>query len=138
MPLDVLLPGVIPPIDAPPERRSLRLPALEKWLARADITRSEACTGTQWLAGAFSLRAPAPVAALSLTAEGGSAEGSWIRADPVHVRIDRNRTSLHAGAILEIEQHEADALVTALQDHFRADGLEFRAPSPERWYARVP
>src|SRR5258706_10329672 len=95
MPLDVLVPGLLPPLDAPPEMRSLRLPALEKWLARADIARSEARTATQWLTSAFSLPFPAPVAALSLAAEAGPAEGAWMRIDPVHVRIDRNRTSLH-------------------------------------------
>ena len=62
MPLDVLVPGLIPPIDALPEMRTLRVPALEKWLARADLERSEATSSTQWLASAFSLREPAPVA----------------------------------------------------------------------------
>src|SRR5881394_661509 len=98
MPLDVLVPGLIPPIDAPPEMRGLRLPWLEKWLARSDVGR----------------------------------------ADPVHVRIDREHTTLHTAAVLEIERAEADALVETLQRHFASDGFEFRAPAPDRWYVRVP
>jgi hypothetical protein len=138
MPLDVLVPGLIPPIDAPPEMRGLRPPFLEKWLARSDIARDEARSTTQWLAAAFSLADPAPVAALSLAADGEPADGTWLRADPVHVRIDRERTSLHSAAVLDIERGEADALVAALQAHFAADGFEFRAPAPDRWYVRVP
>ena len=138
MPLDLLVAGLVPPIDAPPEMRALRLPALEKWLARADLARSEARTATAWLAAAFSLGDPAPVAALSLAADDPPGEGSWMRADPAHVRIDRERTSLHAGAALGIGAAEAAALVEALNGHFRDDGLEFLAPAPERWYVRVP
>jgi hypothetical protein len=138
MPLDVLVPGLVPPIDALPEMRGLRVPALEKWLARADLEHSEARSATQWLASAFSLREPAPVAPLSLVAEGEEAEGTWLRADPVHVRIDRERTSLHSAAVLDLARPEADALVAALQGHFASDGFEFRAPAPERWYVRIP
>jgi len=138
MPLDVLIPGLIPPIEAPAEMRGLRPPAVEKWLARGDHSRTEARSARQWLAAAYSLGEPAPIAPLSLLADGETVEGTWLRADPVHVRIDRERTSLHAASVLDIERDEADALVGALQDHFAGDGFEFRAPAPERWYIRVP
>ena len=138
MPLDVLVAGLVPPVDAPHEMRGLRPPSIEKWLARGDLARSDARSARQWLAGAFSIADPAPVAALSLLAEGETVEGTWLRADPVHVRIDRERTSLHSAAVLEIEREEADALVAALQRHFAGDGFEFRAPAPDRWYVRVP
>lgn len=138
MPLDVLVPGLIPPIDAPPEMRGLRAPFLEKWLARSDVQRAQARSATDWLATAFALPQPAPVAAIALAAEGEQAEGTWLRADPVHVRIDREHTTLHSAAVLEIERTEADALVATLQRHFAADGFEFRAAAPDRWYVRVP
>jgi hypothetical protein len=138
MPLDVLVPGLVPPIDAPPEMRELRLPALEKWLARAQVTRHEAKTAAEWLASTFSLSTPAPVAAISLASEGERPEGAWLAADPVHVRIERERTSMHSAAVLDITREEADALVAALQSHFAGDGLEFRATAPDRWHVRVP
>jgi len=118
--------------------RGLRPPFLEKWLARSDLARSEATTGTQWLARAFALAEPAPVAALALRGEGEEGAGTWLRADPVHVRIDRERTSLHAAEALDIGRADADALIATLQGHFATDGFEFRAPAPERWYVRVP
>jgi hypothetical protein len=138
MPLDVLVAGLIPPLDATPEMRGLRLPFLEKWLARGDVTRSDVRSARQWLTSAYALAEPAPIAPLSLLGDGDAADGTWVRADPVHVRIDRERTSLHAASALAIERAEADALVTALQEHFAADGFEFRAPTPQRWYVRVP
>ncbi len=52
--------------------------------------------------------------------------------------MGRNSMTLHSAAILDIERKEADALLAALQEHFRGDGFEFAAPSPERWYVRVP
>ncbi len=61
-----------------------------------------------------------------------------MRADPVHLRIDHDYLKLHDAAVLEVRRDEADALAGALQDHFRQDGLEFRAPSPHRWYVRAP
>jgi hypothetical protein len=118
--------------------RGLRPPFLEKWLARSDVGRAEARSATQWLAAAFAIAGPAPVAAISLAAEGEPAGGAWLRADPVHVRIDREKTSLHAADMLEIERAEADALLETLQRHFASDGFEFRAPAPDRWYVRVP
>jgi hypothetical protein len=118
--------------------RGLRAPFLEKWLARSDVARVEARSATRWLAAAFALAEPAPVAAIALAAEGEPAGGAWLRADPVHVRIDREKTSLHAAAVLEIERDEADALLETLQRHFASDGFEFRAPAPDRWYVRVP
>ena len=36
MPLDLLVPDLLPPPDAPAAMRDARLPALEKWLGRAD------------------------------------------------------------------------------------------------------
>ena len=138
MPLDLLVPHLLPPPDAPTDMGSLRLPALERWLAAADIVRSPATSAGDWLAMEFSLPLPAPVAPIALIAEGHSVEGTWMRADPVHLSIDREAVRLHGAAALEIGRDEADALVGILQAHFRGDGLQFVAPSPERWYVRVP
>ena len=138
MPLDVLVPGLIPPQDAPPEVRTLRLPSLEKWLARAEIARDDSRSAHDWLARRFGIAPPAPVAAVELARPGERPEGAWLRADPVHIRVDREATTLHAGSALDIGADEAQALIAALQAHFRDDPLEFRMTSPERWYVRLP
>jgi len=138
MPLDVLVAGLVPPIDAPPEMRGLRLPALEKWLARADIVRGEATNPGDWLASAFGLPSPPAFAAIALAADAAPDPGAWMSADPVHIRIERDRTSMHAAAVLHVRADESAALVEALNRHFRGDGLEFWAPVPDRWYVKAP
>ncbi|HEX4944689.1 MAG TPA: hypothetical protein VFV55_10075 [Usitatibacteraceae bacterium] len=137
MPLTLLVPDLLAPADAPEPMRSLRLPGLEAWLARADATR-EPGTGSAWLLRQWGLGVQAPVAALTLAAEGGPREGAWLRADPVHQRVDRNALVLHDASVLALTQEEADAAVGELNAFFAGDGLEFVAPSAERWYLRVP
>jgi hypothetical protein len=138
MPLDLVVPDLLPPADAPERMRSVRLPSLERWLARADI-RSESVRGPhEWLAAAYGLAPPAPIAAVALAGEGDARPGAWLRADPVHLRVDHDALVLHDASILDVRKHEAAALIEALQRHFRDDGLEFHAPAPDRWYVRVP
>lgn len=138
MPLDLLIPDLLLPADAPPSPRALRLPALEKWLARADLEHGPGGDAIEWLAAAYALPAPAPVAAVALAGEEAALEGTWMRADPVHLRIDHDYLKLHDASILAVTREEAAALVAALQAHFVSDGLEFHARAPDRWYVRVP
>jgi len=137
MPLTLLVPDLLPPPDAPAPMRSLRLPGLETWLARADASR-EAGTGSAWLLRQWGLAEEAPVAALTLAADGGPHEGSWLRADPVHQRVDRNALVLHDASVLALEAGEVAEALAALNGFFAADGLEFVAPAADRWYVRVP
>ncbi len=142
MPLDVLIPHLLLPEGAPPELRGVRLPALERWLARADVTVDAAGGVNAWLATRFGLDsapfAAIPFAAISLAGDDAAAAGTWLHADPVHFRVDRDAATLHHTAILDVRRDEADALVAGLQSHFAPDQLHFVAPGPERWYVRVP
>jgi hypothetical protein len=141
MPLDLLVPDLLIPPDAPAAMRDLRLPGLERWLARADLERGAASTAAACLASAYALQSPPPVAAVSLAAEDArrlrEAPGAgWLRADPVHLRVERDRLTLHDAAVLEVTCEEAEALVAALQSLFAPD-LEFHVAAPDRWYAKV-
>jgi hypothetical protein len=129
MPLDLLVPDLLSPDSASPRLRSL-----EKWLARADIER-DAAGGLAWLARAFGMR-ELPVAAIERSAD--PAPGAWMRADPVHLRIQGDAVHLYDSSALQVTQAEAHELIEALQSHFASDGLEFTAPSPDRWYVRMP
>jgi hypothetical protein len=138
MPLDLLVPDLLLPADAPAPMRALRLPALEKWLARADVERGDAASVHACIASAYGLAARPPVAALALAGEEEAPRpGSWVRADPVHLRVERDGLTLHDAAILDVTRAEADALVATLQALFAPD-LEFHVAAPDRWYARVP
>ena len=117
--------------------RALRMPRLEDWLARAHGAR-EPGTGSAWLLRQWGLGAEAPVAALTLAADGGPREGEWLRADPVHQRVERSALVLHDAGVLALTREETEAAITALNTFFSADGLLFVAPSADRWYVRVP
>src|SRR5690349_11235344 len=138
MPLDVLVPHLLLSADAPAALRALRLPGLERWLARADVATVPERTAEAWLASRFGLAAPAPFAAIALAGDRAPHEGAWLRADPVHFRVDRDHATLHHTAILDVGDDEADALAAALRSHFASDGIEISAVTPDRWYARVP
>lgn len=138
MPLDLLVPDLLSSPESRALLSALRLPALERWVARADVARRPEKSVVALLASAFALPSPPPVAAIALAAEREPREGGWIRADPVHLRIEQDAVALHDPAVLDITRAEADSLLAALQALFAPDGLEFHAPSPERWYVRVP
>jgi hypothetical protein len=138
MPLDLLVSDLLLPADAPSTLRAARLPSLEKWLARADLVSMAGRDSMQWLASAYGLALPPSVAAIALAGEGAPQDGTWMRADPVHLRIDHDYLKLHDASILEVTREESELLVAALQSHFGADGLEFRAAAADRWYVRLP
>lgn len=138
MPLDLLVPDLLAPPDAPAAMRELRLAALEKWLARADLERSEAVGAAGWLAERFALPSPPAVAAIALAGEEEARPGEWLRADPIHLRIDGDSLVVHDASILDVRRDEADALVAALQSLFAEDRLRFHAAAPDRWYVEVP
>lgn len=137
MPLTLLVPDLLPTARAPGETAEIRLPALEVWLARADARR-EAGRRSGWLLGQWGLAGDAPVAALTLAADGGPRDGAWLRADPVHQRVEGHGLVLHDASALGLAREECDAAIAELNRFFAADGLHFVAPAPERWYVRVP
>ena len=77
-------------------------------------------------------------AAYSLIGDGGDpADGIWLRADPVHLRVDRDALVLADASVFGIGADEARALAATLNAHFGA-ALQIDARQPGRWYARVP
>lgn len=113
----------------------LQLPALEKLLARAEATPLQADTLEAWLCNAFGVDRLA-IAALTLQADGVSpGEDYCLRADPVHIRLQREQMVLQAGVAPTAE--EAAQLCASLNAHFSGSGLRFTAPHPQRWYVQL-
>lgn len=79
-------------------------------------------------------------AALTRQMDVGDAAGvAWLRLDPAHVRADINGARLlGVGARLGLSREDADALLPALRPLFGDSGFALDAPSPERWYLRLP
>lgn len=135
MSLTLLIPGLLSPPEAARGRQH-RLPAAEKWLARADVER-EAGSGDAWLLRQWGLGAEAPIAALSRAGEGLPCAGRWLRADPIHQQVIRHATLLHGDWALALTRDEADQAIAALNRFFEADRLVFHAPHPGRWYVAI-
>lgn len=139
----MLAPGLLGPVNDPDAVAGIlpSVPALESLLRRADPLADvhhghfeAACFAAFGLGGR-----QLPVAAVSRFGEpdGGTAhvgEYCWLRADPVHLRIDTHTARLFGGHVLALEAEEARSLVARLNEHFRDDGLRFEAPVPNRWY----
>jgi len=131
----------------------LHLPALEKILARGASTGSARTgfgsvpsTGSGRAGEGASLEALlceifgvpyqsiAPIAPVSALFDGLS-DGCWLRADPVHLRLQRDQLVLLPN--VEVSADEAGHLCAALDRHFSGQGMEFIAPHPQRWYVRL-
>ena len=138
----------------------LRLPALEKMLARgapavgrvgnlptthnlhghggqfAHPTQIAPLSLEAMLCELFGIpcQPDAPIAPVSAAFD-GLGEGCWLRADPVHLRLQREQLVLLPD--VEAGADEAGQLCAALNEHFAGQGMEFFAPHPQRWYVRV-
>lgn len=138
MPLDLVVPDLLLPVEAATALHPERLAALETWLARGESRRLPHRGLPAALAASFGVPEPIPVAAITLAADQGPQLGTWLRADPVHLQVGQDAVALHDASLLHVTAAEAAALVAALQAHFASDGLVFSAPAADRWYVRVP
>lgn len=118
----------------------LELPALARLLSRGDAAPAPARTLNEWLLDAYGVarQLDLPVAPLTLRLDGGAPDaGYWLRADPVHFRVDRDRVTLADAGAFVLDAAEAAALADALNRHFSGEGLALVAPGPARWYLRA-
>ena len=123
------------------EASGTRAPALELLLARgrSAVQAGEESLGVEaWLRAAFAVEGETlPAGALSLAGVGGEPGGEcWVRADPVHLRLLRDRLIVVPPAAFALSGAEADALVEALNQHF-GEGLVLQVLEPGRWCARL-
>lgn len=135
---------LIPDLLPPPGAESIaggHAPLLRRLLARGNTTRFAPIATEHWLCQAFEVevRGDWPAAPLTALLDGLPAEsGHWLRADPIHLQLHRDRMAVLAAPALQLSQDEADALCSTLNAHFLEDALRFEAPKPSRWYLACP
>ncbi len=109
-------------------------------LGRADRSTGDAGESAQLRRHFQALPEDWSAAALTRQVDAGDAAGSlWLRADPANVMPDMQGARLMASAeSLRLEPADAAALLPALQPLFAGFGFQLDAPSPSRWYLRLP
>ncbi|MDJ0808242.1 MAG: hypothetical protein QNJ78_15600 [Gammaproteobacteria bacterium] len=141
--LHLLIPGLLGPLPNLQASGVVpSVPLLEKLLRRADRSASP---GEDFLTTLFSLfgitrseQADLPEAAVNYFAHSGEAQdGCWVRADPVHLRPDRDRLLLFNSEPLDITEAEAQQIAGRFNEHFAADDLTLLTTDPEHWYLRL-
>jgi hypothetical protein len=149
MNLHLLVPALFWPDPALPEiYRDLPLPGLESLLAKCSVTedKSEGIEG--WLCRAFGVAKQQdwPVAPITLQTDSGedgeaikTEKSYWIRADPVHLRLERDHILLADSHIFRVSLEEAQQFTGLLNRHFAANqGINLFPLRPDRWYLRLP
>jgi len=118
---------------------TLATPALAYILAKGRRQQADTASAEAWLCEQFGVEKQRdwPIAPYSLLADGGEPGGRhWLRADPVHLKLEGGRLVLVDSGTFSLSQQEADSLTDSLNAHFSADGLSFYPLRPDRWYLR--
>jgi hypothetical protein len=116
------------------------LPGLARILSRARIATFADTDLESVLLDSFGVQRQRdwPVAPFSWLGDGGEAGARyWLRADPVHLRAERDAVLLVDARHFTLDAESASALLDALNNHFESDGLRFFASAPARWYVAV-
>lgn len=120
--------------DGPELCKDLALPALSTLLGRGQL-QARPASASELLCETFGL--PHAAIAANLAHSAGLHAARWLIADPVNLRVDRDRALLGDIGIMNLSQAEADALIGSLNEFFAEDGLAFYAPTPGRWFVAL-
>lgn len=132
--LHLLIPNLFPPQEIAKEVcAGLQLPALEKILARGQVSASSAESLEDWLCATFGAQSVAPVRASADGEEVG--DGYWLCADPVNLQLQHAQMLVLPDVMSGPD--DAVALCARLNEHFAGMGFRFVAPHPKRWYVQL-
>ncbi len=141
----VIVPDAFWPLQEMTDAMSgLALQGLETLIARGTREVSPVLAAERWLLESFGVerRGDWPAAPYCLLADGrasGVLPGAdyWMRADPVHLRLEGSELLLVDGNACAIKGEEAEILARDINSHF-AGSFTLVAQHPERWYMRLP
>lgn len=143
--LSLAIPGLFGPAalkHTPSAWQGVSLPALEELLSRAKRGAAGDPGLEQTLFTLFKIKtagdADLPVAAVTRQWDAQDAAGYWwLRADPVHLRADRDRLVMLGNTLLNISGEEGAQLAAELNRHFKDEGWNLEATNARRWYLRL-
>lgn len=113
--------------------------ALAKLLGLSDLSYLDSPL-EDVIASNFGLKATPdyPLAVISAAVDGLEVgKRFWLRADPVHLLMQRDAFSLSEPVPLTLSSEEASALVATLNQHFLQDGLSFSVGQSGQWYVHT-
>ena len=137
--MQLIVPYLFPParlLEA--AMQDLRLPAFETLLARGRLAAclAEGVEAQVCAELGIPRQQDFPIAPVTLQYDGGAPGAHyWLRADPVHLRVMRDRIVLADSGVLGLSQPEADALALTISAHFGA-AFSPRPLHPARWHLR--
>jgi len=139
--LTLFIPGLFGPVSDTPSGITLDVPAIEKYF-RFGTSRSIQTTGfTQTLFQLFGFPKQdhdySVAAVTRLVDDDHDVNGIWMRADPVHLRAEREAVVLLDDSAFKLEKHEALILAADLQQVFTEREIELEAPTNNRWYIKL-
>jgi hypothetical protein len=128
------------PVAADEREALASMPGLARILSRARVMALADTDLESVLLDSFGVQRQRdwPVAPFSWLGDRGETGARyWLRADPVHLRAERDAVLLVDARHFTLDAESANALLDALNTHFDSDGLRFFAPEPTRWYVAV-
>lgn len=79
-----------------------------------------------------------PIAAIAADADGLSVgDAYWLRADPVHLLLQRDSFSLSEPVPLHVQREQAELIIASLNQHFGQNGMMFVIGNSGAWYLRL-
>ena len=135
---DLLVPRLLPSGTDPGP--GIRLKALEILLAKGRRMEGAAPVSAElWLKTRFGIESAGDAGAAAWSLLGDKitpGDSTWLRADPVHLSVDRDTLMLGDSTLFNVSEAEAEALSAHLNAHFSPD-LVFLPAHPRRWYVRT-
>lgn len=142
--LHILVPGLLGKLAVRSRgaRQFPRFTHIESLLARSYRSRTDIFEYETQLCAMYGLRTAGgqdlPLGSIRRYGISGSVEeGSFLCADPVHLRADLHRVLLLDSTQFEIKKQEAQALTELFNGHFGSEGLCLEADDTHHWHLRL-
>ncbi len=139
--LTLFIPGLFGPDSDTLPGFTPKFPVIESLFRFGSIKETPAIGFTNSLFRLFGFpksKRDYPVAAVTrLVDDDHELDGYWMRADPVHLRAERDAVVLMDDSAFNLEKHEALILAADLQQVFTDRDFDLQAPTNNRWYIKL-